>query len=329
MIFLLLKLVAGINKQNIAVIRLDTFQINSPTFFLHQMRADKFQQSAISVVNQSTIMDLQLGDIKKINLGIPVIQEQTKIASFLSTVDEKINQLNQKHRLICQYKQGMMQKLFSQQLRFKADDGSEFGEWSKSKFSEEFVFHNTNSYSRALLNGEGEIMNIHYGDIHTKFSMLFDVAKENIPFLNHEIDISKLKEDQFLKIGDLVIADASEDYKDIGKAIEVINLDHQKVVAGLHTYIARPISPFALGFCGYLMQTFKVREQIKKLATGISVLGISKTNMAKVELNLPCLEEQTKIANFLSAIDQKIEVVAQQIEQAKTWKKGLLQQMFV
>ena len=315
--------------QNIAVIRLDNFQINSPTFFLHQMRADKFQQSAISVVNQSTIMDLQLGDIKKINLGIPVIQEQTKIASFLSTVDEKINQLNQKHRLICQYKQGMMQKLFSQQLRFKADDGSEFGEWSKSKFSEEFVFHNTNSYSRALLNGEGEIMNIHYGDIHTKFSMLFDVAKENIPFLNHEIDISKLKEDQFLKIGDLVIADASEDYKDIGKAIEVINLDHQKVVAGLHTYIARPISPFALGFCGYLMQTFKVREQIKKLATGISVLGISKTNMAKVELNLPCLEEQTKIANFLSSIDQKIEVVAQQIEQAKQWKKGLLQQMFV
>ena len=78
-----------------------------------------------------------------------------------------------------------------------------------------------------------------------------------------------------------------------------------------------------------MMQTFPVREQIKKLATGISVLGISKTNLGKVELKVPSLEEQTKIANFLSAIDQKIEVVVQQIEQAKTWKKGLLQQMFV
>ena len=126
-----------------------------------------------------------------------------------------------------------------------------------------------------------------------------------------------------------MIADASEDYKDIGKSIEVISLNNQKVVAGLHTYIARPVKPFALGFCGYMMRTFPVREQIKKLATGISVLGISKTNLGKVELKVPSLEEQTKIANFLSAIDQKIEVVAQQIEQAKTWKKGLLQQMFV
>ncbi len=78
-----------------------------------------------------------------------------------------------------------------------------------------------------------------------------------------------------------------------------------------------------------MMQTFVVRDQIKTLATGISVLGISKTNLGKVELKIPSFDEQTKIANFLSVIDQKIEVVAQQIEQAKTWKKGLLQQMFV
>ena len=266
---------------------------------------------------------------KEISFPYFPLQEQTKIASFLSAVDEKISQLTQKHELLSQYKQGMMQKLFSQQIRFKADDGSEFGEWEEVKFSGIFNFHQTNSYSRALLAEYGEIMNIHYGDIHTKFSMLFDVNKESVPFLNDEVDTSKIAKEQFLKVGDLVIADASEDYKDIGKSIEVISLNNQKVVAGLHTYIARPVKPFALGFCGYMMQTFPVREQIKKLATGISVLGISKTNLGKVELKVPSLEEQTKIANFLSAIDQKIEVVVQQIEQAKTWKKGLLQQMFV
>ena len=165
--------------------------------------------------------------------------------------------------------------------------------------------------------------------IQKKVSMRFDVKKEVVPFLSDQVDTKKINEEQFLKIGDLVIADASEDYKDIGKAIEIIDLDNQKVVAGLHTYIARPIIPFALGFCGYMMQTFVVRDQIKTLATGISVLGISKTNLGKVELKIPSFDEQTKIANFLSVIDQKIEVVAQQIEQAKTWKKGLLQQMFV
>ncbi|MDO7242210.1 restriction endonuclease subunit S [Acinetobacter baumannii] len=268
-------------------------------------------------------------NISQILISYPKKQEQTKIASFLSAVDEKISQLNQKHELLSQYKQGMMQKLFSQQIRFKADDGSEFGEWKKVKFSDKFKFHQTNSYSRALLSEQGEIMNIHYGDIHTKFSTLFDISKEVVPFLSSEVNTNKFAEDQFLQVGDLVIADASEDYKDIGKALEIIHLNNQKVVAGLHTYIARPVQPFALGFCGYLMQTFEVREQIKKLATGISVLGISKTNIGKVEIKVPCLEEQTKIANFLSAIDQKIEVVAQQIEQAKQWKKGLLQQMFV
>ena len=67
----------------------------------------------------------------------------------------------------------------------------------------------------------------------------------------------------------------------------------------------------------------------KERAEGAIIKTITKETLSKFIVQLPCLEEQTKIANFLSAIDQKIEVVAQQIEQAKTWKKGLLQQMFV
>ena len=298
-------------------------------FVAYSLSTEKYNNKLNSLNDSGAKAGLNLGTIRNFELIVPPKAEQTKIASFLSNVDEKISQLTQKHELLSQYKQGMMQKLFSQQTRFKADDGSEFGEWEEVKFSGIFNFHQTNSYSRALLAEYGEIMNIHYGDIHTKFSMLFDVNKESVPFLNDEVDTSKIAKEQFLKVGDLVIADASEDYKDIGKSIEVISLNNQKVVAGLHTYIARPVKPFALGFCGYMMQTFPVREQIKKLATGISVLGISKTNLGKVELKVPSLEEQTKIANFLSAIDQKIEVVVQQIEQAKQWKKGLLQQMFV
>ena len=80
--------------------------------------------------------NLSAGIIKDIEISIPSKGEQTKIATFLSAVDEKISQLMQKHQLLSQYKQGMMQKLFSQQIRFKADDGSEFEEWEYYKLGE-------------------------------------------------------------------------------------------------------------------------------------------------------------------------------------------------
>jgi type I restriction enzyme S subunit len=75
-------------------------------------------------------------DVLAFPLIYPSKEEQTKIASFLSAVDQKISQLSQKHELLSQYKQGMMQKLFSQQIRFKADDGSDFGEWEYLKFKD-------------------------------------------------------------------------------------------------------------------------------------------------------------------------------------------------
>ena len=79
-------------------------------------------------------------------------------------------------------------------LRFKNFDGN----WNLLTFSDVFKFYNTNSYSRALLEENGEIMNIHYGDIHTKFSMLFDVEKEKAPYLSKEIESHKINEDNFL-----------------------------------------------------------------------------------------------------------------------------------
>src|SRR5690606_34305394 len=79
----------------------------------------------------STRFNIGQDSLNKVSVFLPSKEEQTKIASFLSNVDEKISQLTQKHTLLSQYKQGMMQKLFSQQIRFKADDGSEFGEWEE------------------------------------------------------------------------------------------------------------------------------------------------------------------------------------------------------
>ena len=173
-------------------------------------------------------------------------------------------------------------------------------------------------------------LNIHYGDIHTKFKTQFDITQENVPYVNDNVDLSKVKKEDYCREGDLIIADASEDYKDVGKAMEIIDLHGQKLISGLHTYIAGDKSNhMALGFKGYLMQTRDVRLQVMKMATGISVLGISKRNLEKVQFNLPCNQEQQKIATFLTSIDKKTGLVQTQLGQTQNFKKGLLQQMFV
>ena len=211
-------------------------------------------------------------------------------------------------------------------LRFKEFDS----EWVEKKFADIYSFIQTNSFSRALLDYDiGEVKNIHYGDIHTKFHSNFYIHNEKVPFIFNIQDSLKIKEDSYCLEKDLVIADASEDYKDIGKAIELIALDNQKIVAGLHTYIARDINNnTVLGFSGYLMQSYRIRKQMMTLATGTSVLGLSKTNLAKIKINLPTLPEQTKIADCLSTWDRAIENAKLIIENKKLFKKGMMQKIF-
>ncbi|WP_044415165.1 restriction endonuclease subunit S [Halarcobacter anaerophilus] len=218
------------------------------------------------------------------------------------------------------------EKLRVPKLRFK-----EFsGEWEEKCFGDIYNFLQTNSFSRALLNYEnGDVKNVHYGDIHTKFKSNFYIQDETVPYINQYIDLSKIKEENYCKEKDLVIADASEDYKDIGKAIELIDLNNEKLLAGLHTYIARDDKDkMALGFSGYFMQTHSVRVQMMKMATGISVLGISKGNLNKLELIIPQKQEQEKIASFLSSIDKKINQLSKKDKLLQNYKKAMMQKIF-
>jgi type I restriction enzyme S subunit len=264
-------------------------------FVAYALSTEKYNNKLNSLNDSGAKAGLNLGSIRSFELTIPSKPEQTQIASFLSAVDEKISQLTKKHELLSQYKQGMMQKLFSQQIRFKADDGSEFGEWEISKFDE---------------------------------------VLSTISIRNNQIQAS-----QILEEGDIPVIDQGQKY--IAGYTQVISkiLEPKSglIIFGDHTT-----------FLKYVDFSFVVG------ADGVKVLEVEKNSLSKyvyyylchnklqpegykrhftilreIEILVPCLAEQTKIANFLSAIDQKIEVVAQQIEQAKTWKTGLLQQMFV
>lgn len=315
--------------QNIAVIRINDVRYNHQ-FILQTFKTDKFYKIAMSKVNQSTIMDLQLQDIRDLHIFLPLVQEQIKIADFMTSVDNKIQQLAKKKEFLEQYKKGVTQQIFSQQIRFKDDNGNDYPNWKSDKLGDVLLFIRNNSFSRNQLNlNSGIIQNIHYGDIHTKFRNHIDVASSVIPYINDDVSIESIQNHEYCQNGDLIIADASEDYKDVGKAVEIKNIGTKKILSGLHTILARNKISFALGFKAYLMQSTYVRSQIEKIANGISVLGISKTNLANISFDYPCLEEQTKIANFIASIDDKITQVNNNLEQTKLFKKSLLQQLFI
>jgi type I restriction enzyme S subunit len=307
---------------------------NKPTsdirFVFQHIFSPKFHRYVDEVNTSSGIPHISLKQICEFRIFFPSLPEQQKIAAFLSAVDEKIQQLTRKKEALERYKKGVMQQLFSGKLRFKDENGKAFPKWEEKRYEEIFTFYTTNSFSRENLNYDGgKVKNIHYGDIHTKFSSGFDIRNELVPFINDNVDLHKLKDENYCQEGDLVIADASEDYSDIGKTIELINLDGQKVVAGLHTFLARPAKGIMYkGFSGYSVQAPYVRKQVKTIAQGSKVLSLSPSRLGKIHLKIPSHAEQQKIACYLSGIDTKLERVSSQINETRMFKKGLLQQMF-
>lgn len=301
--------------------------------FLNQLiKTNHFQNELYSrTIHVAFPRKINLGEIGECIINIPIQDEQQKIASFLSSVDERLQQLQQQQSLLEQYKKGSVQQFFSQKLRFKDNKGKAYPNWKEKALGEIYTQLSTNSYSRENLNYvSGKIKNIHYGDIHSKFNALFDIQNEEVPYINEGIAGTKNFANQLCKEGDLVIADASEDTLDVGKCIELINLNNEKVVAGLHTILIRPsVKEVSVGFGGYLLASPSVKKSIAKIAQGTKVYSISARRLLELKVYIPCPEEQTKIANFLSAIDEQINTVKQQIAQTQQFKKGLLQQMFV
>jgi type I restriction enzyme S subunit len=250
----------------------------------------------------------------------PTKAEQEAIAEALSDADsliESLEQLLAKKRLI---KQGAMQELLIGKRRltgFKRD-------WEVKRFGELFQFLPTANSPRSHFSDFGRIGYIHYGDIHTSKSAFLDCASARLPL----IEESKVTGLPFLEDGDLVMADASEDYAGIGKSVEVLQVSGRKIVAGLHTFLLRGLKErFADGFKGYLQFIPSVKAQLIKLATGISVYGVSKNNVRTVEVSLPAPPEQKAIAAILSDMDAEITALEAKLAKLRSLEQGMMQEL--
>ena len=206
-------------------------------------------------------------------------------------------------------------------LRFK-----EFNdEWQSINLADIFQYFSTNSFSREQLSESGILKNLHYGDIHRKYN---SIVNENKEITSYVKDINYVNKYELLKNNDLIFADASEDHEGIGKAVEVVNVNNN-TVSGLHTILARDNSNvFAPMFKGYYFNSPIVHNQIRVLANGFKIYGISKEAINKLNIKIPSIKEQSKIANTFYLFDKKIELQNKKIEDLKLFKKGLNKNIF-
>lgn len=201
--------------------------------------------------------------------------------------------------------------------------------WTAKPINQVFEFIGTSSFSRNDINYEiddNSIYYIHYGDIHATYkNAVLDFDNETrIPVLKKHIKPST----NFLKEGDLIIADASEDYEGVGEALEIYNIEDKKVLAGLHTFALRDKNnETAHGYRAYLFKNPGVKKRLKTIATGSKVYGISKGNLEKFKIILPPLPEQQKIAKILSTWDKAIKLQQQLIDNKKQYKKAVMKKL--
>lgn len=261
--------------------------------------------------------------VKSLKLNLPTKPEQQKIASFLTAIDTKIEQLSKKQALLSAYKKGVMQKIFSQTIRFKADDGSEFPEWEENKLGGIGEFK-TSSVDKKIVEGQKLIQLVNYMNVYKHENINNSSIKDLMTVSANETQLNS----SYLKKGDILFTPSSETPDDIGHSV-VIFEDLKDTLYSYHLMRFRPKVKLDILYSHYFCNIPDVLSQISRVATGSTRFTISVGEFSKIQVSLPSLQEQTKIANFLSSIDTKIKQMNKQLDKSKEFKKALLQQMFV
>ena len=268
---------------------IDGYDIHYIYYVLNNLNLNQFStglaQPGLSVQNLEKVETV-------ISLFLP---EQTKIANFLTAVDEKLQALKQKKTLLEQYKKGVMQQIFSQELRFKDDNGDDYPDWEEKKLGEKSKITTGKLDANAMVeNGEFRF---------------YTCAKDY-----YKIDKYAFDTEALLISGN-------------GANVGYIHYYKGKFNAYQRTYVLDRIEDNII-FIKYFLDHFlylRINSEKKEGNTPYIVMS----TLSEMEIQLPCIEEQTKIANFLSAIDDKINHCQSQIANTAVWKKGLLQKMFV
>lgn len=252
---------------------------------------------------------------------LPSLPEQQKIAEFLSTIDTVIEKQKETVSAWEERKKGVMQKLFSQEVRFKADDGSDFPEWEEKSYLSICNVFADGDWIESKDQSDSGIRLIQTGNIGNGIFIDKDDKKK---YISKET-FDRLKCNEVFE-GDILISRLPSP---AGRACIVPKLNDRIITAVDCTIVRTDKSIISHDYCVQFMQSSKHFYYVASMMAGGTRQRISRKNLEDELISVPCLEEQQKIADCLSALDEVIEKQQATLAAWEELKKGLQQQMFV
>lgn len=288
--------------------------------FLSYQINSSLKRKISRVAQGKSVVHIGAEKIKPISFSFPCLEEQQKIASFFSTLDQKIDLNEQKLEALEKLKKGVMQKIFDQEFSFKNKEGKEFPEWEKAYLKDILLFQNGINTGKENF-GTG-IKLISVNEVLSPFPIKYD-----------DISSSVMVDDNLGKkfsvtYGDVLFQRSSETREDAGTSNIYIDNTREAVFGGF-VIRGKRIGDYNPIFLHELLRSSKVRQQIIKYAQGAQHINIGQESLKKIEIKLPCREEQEKIAELAIALYKKIELLTNKLKGLKNLKKGFMQQMFV
>ena len=293
------------------------FKENTIGKYFYYFFSSHFYKRVMRMSAKATVDSVRREMITKMLLQLPSLPEQRKIADFLSAVDAVIAAQQAEVDAWEQRKKGVMQKLFSQEVRFKADDGSDFPDWEEKALGELGTFLKGAPLSKSDITDEGTPF-ILYGELYTTYE---EVAYNIVRHTDR-----KVPDKFYSKAGDVVVPTSGETPEEISTATCVMR--DGVILAGV-LYIYRPVTEIDGRIVSYLLN-HQVNNAISRIAQGKSVVHVQSKELELIRIVFPSSPiEQRKIANCLASLDDVIAKAKDELEVWRELKRGLLQQMFV
>ena len=268
-------------------------------------------------LNSTTITRLYNDDIRSLIIEFPTEkEEQQKIGDFFMLLDKRIEQQEQKIALLKDYKKGMMQKIFSQKIRFKDENGNDYPDWEEKKLGEIGVFYRGHSYKATDVSSEGLLVlrsnNISNDSITLSTGLQYVTKK-----CNNEI---------ILENNDIVICMANGSKNLVGKSgVFYKNDEFKDVTVGAFCSIYRS----KINLSRYLFQTDKYKKYLSILFSGTNINNLKNSDLEKLKFRLPKIEEEKKITLLLQKFDKNIESQEGILKSFKSHKIVLFSKMFI
>lgn len=294
---------------------LNILTTNENGIFLAYYLSSAKKNDIAQLAQGNSVVHLYAKELATLKINYPSKEEQTKIAEFLSTVDNKISQLSRQLELLNQYKKGVMQKIFSQEIRFKNDNGEDFGEWEEVPLnqiaSKVTVKNRGNKVTEVLTNSATQ-----------------GIIKQSDFFDREIVSESNINGYYVVEVDDFVYNPRISVHAPVGP------IKRNKITQGIMSplYTVFRFKEGNLDFLSYFFETNFWHDYVKSVANSGARhdrMNITNSDFLEMPILLPSIQEQEKIAEFLTAIDKRIDHTTAQLTHTKQWKKGLLQQMFV